>query len=642
MADLQKWAEPVEVFLNGIPIKYLQPLEIGRSTLGKSLDYAELLIQSFPQQSETFLMEDIRLVDDLENQRRCTIHITDEAGNRQLIHYGVIDAKSISIDRSERQTIMSRLQPHHFGEPIRGMRVANRFTGGVSDSLEPIVFNPQLDGRVANNCSLTTEAPADSNLFLHPECQRTPFAMLANGAKAVEGWSLFTACRYLCWAGNRAQTFITNPTNDELLVLSPDTTILRNHQQPFGEYLPANLDALLEPYGYGWYIDLSENFPRIRVFRRGAGEPIAAKLQPRGDSIDLDKSNAEETGVTTDVSNRLANFVEIYGDYVIVEGSWELAPGWNPKYDALVVADPTKLDLHGGYFKYWDSDPALARVWRDWVLNEDGSYTGLRADPRLTEPYNFNAAAGIPNLVFHARRRRFLPCITFGDDLRPIGEHHGCVIEYFRYDRNPKSTNLLPTGSWQPIEQLSSGDTCSIQILDKECGIRFGGLHVPPDLVEYGVARARIRVTAAVEMDTRVYATAIAVTSPNAHRVFRVVDVGSRFKDRGVLAMSKFIDRAAVSSTAVNDVPKARALAAELLANWNQASISGTIALPGVDWEHGSICLGRPLSGIDGRDISFQTTKAGPAKFPTVTALKYDFQNQKTIVTLDTWRRDNV
>lgn len=645
MARYQRRAPAVTVKLNNVAINYLHPLEIGRSAMGKSLDYAEFELQNFPQQTKARYVFDIKLIDDLE-QKRCQVYMTDEAGNNKMIHWGWIDSKTVQIDRSERQVVRSRVQPYHFGDPIRGMRVWNPFVSAAVDSLEQIVFNPQLDGRIANNQSNIFDDTGHYNLFLHPECQRSTNSIAANGATHVNGWSLLHACYYLCKSANGTETFISNPTFDELeAVLPGDETILRNHAQPFGEYLPAHLDALLEPYGYGWYVNLDDGFPKIAVFKRGVGEPVYGSLQPIGERIDLDFSNAEETGITTDVANQLANRIEIYGDTVMVEGTWELAPAWHPDYDSLPL-DPTsadKLTLHGGTTNAWDSLPALARVWRDWILNEAGDYTGLRSDARLTKPYDFNAAAGIPGLCFMARRRRFLPCLSLGADGRPVGEHHGCVVEAYRYDRAPDSPVLLPTGTWQPIERLLDAHACSIQILDKECGIRFCGHDIPHDLVQYGAAGTRIRVTATVEMDARVAASlpAGALPSANAFGVFRVVDVGSRFKSRGVLALSKFFEAAPFASTAVDDRPKAQALAAELLANWNQASISGNVSLP-LDWVNASICLGRPFSGIGGRNISFLTTRVNPQKYPSVTAIKYDFVNQKTLVTLDTWRRDRV
>jgi hypothetical protein len=204
---------------------------------------------------------------------------------------------------------------------------------------------------------------------------------------------------------------------------------------------------------------------------------------------------------------------------------------------------------------------------------------------------------------------------------------------------------LLSTGTWTPIDQVSSSDSVNIQILDKECGIRFAGLHVPPDLIAMG-GNARIRVTAAVEMDVRVSYQANAISSPNRFRVARVCDVGTRFKQRVVLPISKHIIPIAdgrLKTSATNDsLFKTRDFARELLANWNQASISGVIAMPGIDWKIAHDCLGRPFSGIDGRDIGFRTTTADPPKYPSVTAVKLDIVNQKTIFTLDTWRRENA
>jgi hypothetical protein len=570
MADeLQKIAPAVDIYVNGTLTRFLQVLEIGRSQGGRSLDYAEMMLAPHPTMPAGSNVKNVKLIDDLR-QHECVIQLRDESGSLRTVHWGFTDCKSLNIDSSEHQVITSRLQPYHFGDPILGMRVWSPFTNRPAESLEQIVFNP---------------------------------------------------CHYLCWTGNAAQTHIANPTLFELgTVLSLDRDILRNHAQPFGEYLPANLDALLEPYGYSWKIDLAGAKPKIVVFKRGAGLAVRANLAVPGAWADLRTSNVEEINVTTDVANHLANNIQVYGDTFMVEYTMELVPAWLPDYDSYhtTAANAAKLALHGGDDKAWETTPALARVWRDWVLNEAGDYT--------------------------AKRRKLLPCITLGTDFRPIGEHHGVVVEYYRWDRNPTSTTTyLETGTWQPVEHLSSADSIGIQVLDKECGIRFSGLHYPVELANYGAVGqhpARIRVTATVEMDRRVATAQSALASANIHPVWRTIDVGSRFKVRYVHNTSKFFGNPQAIPGQVDDHAKSSKLANELLANWNQASVSGTVALPGVDWAIANDCVGKSFGGIVGRGIDFQTTQGAPKKYPSITAMKLDFVNQKTILSLDTWKRD--
>lgn len=641
MAIVQKPAAVGQVFLNAVPTPALVCTDVGQSQGGRSLDYATLVLAPHPTMPPGSNVKETRLLDDLQ-QKQCTIKIRGEDGELRVVHWGYIDTKSVTIDSSEYQVITSRLQPYHFGNPIRGMLVWSPFAAAAVDSLEPIVFNPQLDGRIAQNRSDKTDGTVW--LFIHPECQRTPSAIATSGATSVRYWSLAHAVYYLCWTGNRDETFIDNPNIMDLAAVLPDDEMmLRNQQQPFGEYLPANLDALLEPYGYGWKIDLSTGRPKIAVFRKNAGDPVWAQLQNAGEWVDLAKSNAESINVTTDVANRLANTMEVYGDNIMVEITTELIPGWLPAYDTILSTTPSKTELNGGEAKAWDTDPNLARVWRDWVLNEAGDYNGLRSRPGYSGPFDFNAATGLP-VCLQPKRRRLLPCITIGADLRPVGEHHGVVVEYFRWDMDPTSTTaLLDTGTWLPVEEATDAASCSVQVLDKECGIRFSGHHIPRDIARYGADGqhpARIRVTATVEMDSRLFTARLPDASANIHHVSRVLDLGSKFKRR--IVRSKFEGDGIHANTAVDDVGRADALGIDLLANWNQASISGTITLPGVDLEIANDCIGRPFAGISGRGIDFQTTQIDPKKYPTITAVKLDLVSHKTILSLDTWKRENV
>jgi hypothetical protein len=59
-----------------------------------------------------------------------------------------------------------------------------------------------------------------------------------------------------------------------------------------------------------------------------------------------------------------------------------------------------------------------------------------------------------------------------------------------------------------------------------------------------------------------------------------------------------------MTSTKLDDLLAAKAFARQLLANWNQASISGTLTLTGCGYRP-TAALGRPISGISGRDVDF-------------------------------------
>src|SRR5262249_46022790 len=111
----------------------------------------------------------------------------------------------------------------------------------------------------------------------------------------------------------------------------------------------------------------------------------------------------------------------------------------------------------------------------------------------IDQPYNFDLLFGSAKYV--ARRRRFLPCLSRSEDGSPRGHAVGVYVEY----------SADNGATWQPIDALSS-DENSVQILQRECGIRFNGENVPFDLYLAGDS-AKVRVTACVESDTRVSIT---------------------------------------------------------------------------------------------------------------------------------------
>lgn len=366
---------------------------------------------------------------------------------------------------------------------------------------------------------------------------------------------------------------------------------------------------------------------------------IATKLQPPGEVLDMKKSNTEEVHITVDAGSRLCNNVIVLGDFFQLEATFPLQPAWNPTYD----------NMNSGLVKRcrrdsadWKTFPDLARAWRDWVLNEAGDYNGKRAT--ITEPFDFNVHTPAPGYTIQTcfRRRKFEPCITLGDDLHPIGQHGGIVVEWWDSRAVDNSNPQRPvTGLWKPVD--STGMDCSsIKILDKECGIRFDGLEPPSELFRQGIGTAKVRVTASVQMDYRIIWEEKAKASVNTNTVTQLLDMPSRFKWRkvaiGSLHYAKVLS-GTLKSTQADDRLDANKLALELLDNWNQASVNGTVVIAGTDWAIGNP-LGKAFAGIAGRGIDFRTNVGNTAKYPQVTGYKIDVPGQKIHLSLDTWRQE--
>lgn len=261
MSQFQRNAATYEVKFDGAVNPDARVISIAGTTGGRSLDYA--VIQFFDVPREEGVQTNAPLVN--FTQAICEIIKIDDAGNRERVHWGQVCQRSVEITDSESQHVTSRIEPWHFGVPIGGQIIFDPITKKVGTNNEPVVFNQEMDGRIWQ--TLLVRPGLNIPLFLHPDCQRTTVSSLANGGIGIP-WQLPSAAYYLCLAGNEAQKHIENPSLVELTkVLSLDLSILRNHRQPYGGYLPAHLDALLEPYGYGWCVDPVQL--KIVVHKRG-------------------------------------------------------------------------------------------------------------------------------------------------------------------------------------------------------------------------------------------------------------------------------------------------------------------------------------------------------------------------------------
>jgi hypothetical protein len=521
---------------------------------------------------------------------------------------------------------------------------------------EDVVFNPDYQGKCVGNRSISQSIR--DTIFVPPEQLR--FSRLQGAVSGAEKdkaldpvtadgvkvgfWNLSQAVQILCDLCNRDETNIKNPLPKDLdALLGKTEALLRGHKQPLGKYLPEQLDLLLRPYGFDWNVDyLAPGDRRIRVFARGRGKPGLVKLQPSFAPVDMDQSNAEVIDVTADISSRCVNEFRVLGDHLMVEATFELVPAW-PKatdeatdIDLIPAGDAEHLE-EGGTNPKWLAygDENTSRTWRDWVLNEAGDYDGERKGIRKA----FDLAQIIGPCV--SRRRKFEPTITLGTDGNPIGSWGGITIEWFDSADGEE-------GKWKDISTLQDGRT--VKILDHECGIRFDGDLPPTDLMVPGIdpktemPKNKIRVTASIRADARleIFARSPSPLDPQVNT--ETIDVGSRFKLRVVDFSSIYwekVDEKKLHSSQLDDREDARKLGQQLLANWNQASVNGTLTLTGCAYR---TALGRPIAGIQGRDIDFRTTaaKAAEARYPIVVGQRYDFQSQTVSMVLDTFRGETV
>jgi hypothetical protein len=613
MAKVHKRAPKVEVYVDGRLAPEVRVLHCSLGSDAGSLPEALLEIQ--PQARKPGRRRLLKTELAKFKQGLVEVVLVSTTGARQVVHAGKALAQAGSLDdSSDAIRILSRLEAHHFGHPlVESFYWDRRTRKAISLTSVPCVFNPEnSDGELRPNMSTRRNPRTGAACFIHPDSARTAAARIYHQSTRVLSWTLPEAVFYLCRQLNDAG-LIDNPTLAELrAVLPADPSLLRNHECPLGKHLPELLDDLLQPFGYGWTIDFVRRGKRkIRIFSRNDGTPKELRLQPPGSQLDIDKTNLEALSVTADVSSRAFNDLICFGDHERIESTFELVRAWPVAYDDHDVSELT--DSHDA----WLADPILKDVWRKWVLNEAGDYNKLR--PEIVAPFNFNGLFGLGKWV--ARTRRLLPCLTKNADGSPQGHVAGVYIEWFD----------SAADAWKPWPTLGS-DGSAVQILDRECGIRFDGAETPFEIRSLGSA-ARVRVTATVASDQRTFVRSQAAKSLLADGKTEVLEIGSRFKYDQRDAGSVF---GLLPSVNEDDGPAVAVLAGELLDKANVATIGGTATLTGIDYDYKSI-IGQTISGIDGRKVGFNVSPNG-RKFPTVVGARIRFDTQQLDIVLDTFR----
>jgi hypothetical protein len=424
----------------------------------------------------------------------------------------------------------------------------------------------------------------------------------------------------LAWRCNPDETWITNPTRDELSddpALSDAPEILNLQLRP-GRRLPEYLDDVLPPLGIGWHLkfsfdDAGEPLRKLAFFKLGAGTERKVYFQRPGQALDVAKSNVPRPSVTTNVAD-LANEIIGYGGYEQQEITIELQRGWPEDEDAKTVeelrqtADPD------------DSDYAdFPHAWRLWLGNEAGDLVGLRTSVKPTDtPLDLS---GVFDGDTVARRRRIEDCLTKDAN----GVRRPPFVEY--WDDTAE-------------EWLQLNEKYPFRILQDQIGLIFSGTDVPIEIVEQG-AEAKLRVTCTVTGDTRLKKTATKQeTSPTARTITLHLDLSHRFYLR---AVDNVIPSSLISvlkddpngADTVDDGEAMQTYLDELRDIAQAAAMQVDLDLHGIHFDYE---IGQQITEIDGRKISLNrnSPSASDKLYPQVVGLRWDFQRQQTALIVST------
>lgn len=610
-------------------IDYLQVIEVRRSAGGRRLDQA-------------ILQYDLaRFGKRIENLKTPTgmgvelqIRVADESGEGSIaVFCGELLEQSVSISPDgETATIVASIEPYHFGELLLGIPVWNVVMNEEMLIDDDPIFNPYVDGIQQTNRDVTHThgGDFDYDLFIDPESIRTDAArneqeQLDFGDEA-DGWDMHRAIYTLQGICNENQTFIKRASNTNSLFPGPFEGAPPPHNIRLrrGRYLPEYLDAVLNPHGYDWFVknEIVEDEEsgdqtferRIRFFKRGGDpariEPKKIYLQAIGEELDLALTNASESSVTTNIAD-IANEVIGQGSFVERQITIELQRTWSVSDDAtdlqdLQISNPLS-DFH----------TTKQKVWRKWIGNEAGDIDPSEVGRTVQLP-SFTEAFGEGNWV--RRRRRIGRCLQFDETEKRAAP----IVEW-----------MSPyTNQW---EEIPPEWACTI--LDDQIGVYFSGDTPPLELVNAG-ANARIRITGTIKGDKRVQSTATRRnTSPNINTIKLFIDLSDRFHDRQVVTTGTLASQPATGGNGSDEQQNGeemRTYLEELQDIEDSAAIQAEFTLFGLHFEYE---IGDSIESIAGRDISLNRNaeEREDKKYPQITAIRHLWQQQRTVLTLDTF-----
>jgi hypothetical protein len=654
----------ITVLIDGQPQANVRAIRVQRSTGGKRLDHAIVRVDlgKAGQRVQHFALpvaenREVQIVGALPNQ----------PGKPFTYFWGKVRSTKLVIeDGREELELVCQITEELFGQPITGVSSWSTEWSKDVEYLTPILFNPQLDGRIYGNASVahtaTTPEGDPVRLVVDPESIRTQAARQAQGEVLSDGkdpsasdflWKLSEVVLYLCWRGNLdpsvdpefPEPYIDNPSAADLQAVIDDANdLVRNLHLPQGLYLPDALDRVLAPLGYDWFVHLDADAdyqPLIQVFKRGVGTgQVDVALQAPGSIVSTDVTGAGSNVAAAQLAYDLTavyNAVLGLGGYKTIEGTFYLSPCWDESLD-----DPTGYPpawLPSNKFGTWDvlnrDNPrfdalGLHDVWRKFALNEAGDYNGLR---NVLDTYDWSDLKAAPAVLpVLAKRRRFLPTLTLSADMRPIGPLEGTLVEY--YDPVDKIWKRLPTG-------------CSL--LHTECGVYFSDREIPQflQMLWYQLGDADdigIRITASVAFDERLFGSAEGTPSPNADRRLLALDWEHLFvwhvQDSGSIYYPQ-VQNKTLKADVREDITKLVNFAKSLVGAWNLAAVNGPITIEGIDDFRAPPAyeVGQAVVAIGGRDIALNAGVDGQTPvYPQIVGITYDFQRQRTTLQLERYR----
>lgn len=577
------------VEVEGLPAPWLEVIEITRSKSPK-LNQARFKLVKHPLGPQVRFESMAQLVQPGQNIHVNIVSITDTVTSNQMswpLFSGVIIQGNASIagDGENVEVLAVDYAVYNNGRIIDSMQVLG-FNGDASNiKAKEIVFNP--DGRA--NRSATTKKINGRSFYVF-DCNESTACY----------WNYATAIQYI------VSEYLTNDVfrQASLSSLEQETAgqILRDIDITGLSPLVA-IERLCQRAGLHFgiaHVPAGENETKeiLQFYRRGKGRRIFLRHQVPGLTLNLAETNLSHCSIKTVSPEETIQAIG-QGDIKRYESTFELAKGWDPALEInnYELYSPTSND---DFIKYKD-------VFRKWVLNEAGDYSGQPYNQG--DPYDLSRVFG--NSQYSLRRRRFWPCLSSN----PLGKSFGYYVEVSYNSGN----------TWQPYAG-------AFNVILDECGIYISSNQLDGDLwIAITGDYLLFRITASIDSDQPL--EAIINDGPiNSSRRVRseFFNLGNEYKYRQISSGSLFHNNDNIETglpDTIDDTENMRGQLRDQILRLKHDNLSGTAELA---WIHPDIWPGDIIKGISGRELDFTTNQYSTDCMPQVDNVKIKFEKYWT------------
>lgn len=532
----------------------------------------------------------------------------DSAGTRLTpVFWGAFARSHISIGPGgESQMIECQVHPHwHFGSPCYGQRQWSRQNDSTFHTHQDIEFNPEIDGIIRNNMLTSVDGvPFLDPIWIDAESTMSTKAIewTAGAGETAQEWTIEDIVNAMCDVCNGAETYIKNPSTANMAAVFAGTDIppVRNLVLRRGGVLPEYLDAILSPYGIGWYLsitgtaDVSET--RIVLYKRGSGTEKTVKMQITG-TLDTATSNVESIDISVDYT-QARNRCVVHGAFYEREVTMELFRGWPAAEDGAE-----------------DHADATVRSGRLFVANEAGDVDGMRAG---------NAVPVIDGSRFQPRRRVCEDMLAWRD---------AAASPPILLDRQPPRLEVSDDdgGTWQPVDQ----DTWDC--LPNQFGIFVSATDQQEAAIPeiFLNSANRYRLTGMVRGEVRVIGDQANVGgSPVDQEAHLFIDASDRYFHRQRQTFGVAASQATGTGDTRDDATAIQDYAVSIVEKTRMATVNARAELFAIDYA--TYQLGDLITKLEGREISFNCNTIGDPKYPQIVRLECTVNpQQRTLLMLE-------